>query len=156
MGWRSHLLRRAGARSAVTARAGGNDKLAADARHIGLSAAAAPSGAGGQAGRYSGSSDRGPADLRRRCRRRVSTRIRRMRRAAQRTRPAVDRRDRIAASLLERRAGQPRGTVLWPLHRRADAATATPARRTTDLVWRAVRSGAHTDRAGGRRAALLT
>ena len=61
----------------------------------------------------------------------------------------------LLRQLLERRAGQPRGTVLWPVRRRADAATATPARRTTDLVRRAFRWRAATHRAAGRRLALL-
>ena len=155
MGWRPYLLRRAGARSAAAARAGGDGKPAADTRDIGVSAAAASSGAGRQAGRHSGSSDRGPPDLRRRCRWRVSARIRSVRRAAQRTRRAAERRHHAAASLLERRAGQPRGTVLWPVHRRADAAAAAPARRTADLVRRAFRWRAATHRAAGRRLALL-
>ena len=123
--------------------------------HLGLSAAAAPSRAGGEAGRHPGSPHRGPPDLRRRRRRRVPARIRGVRHAARRTRRAAQRSHPAAAPVLERRTGQPHRPLLWPVHRRPDAAAGAPARRPADLVRRPLRWRAAPHRAAGRWLALL-
>ena len=155
VGRRPHFLRGARARSAAAAGAGRCGQPAADAGYIGVSAAAAPSGAGGEAGGHIGSPYRGAPDLRRRRRRRVPARRRGMRRAARRTRRAAERRHRTAAKFLERRTGQPRRPILRPVQRRSDAAAGAAERRAADLVRRPFGRRAAAHRTPGRWLAVL-
>ena len=173
---RSHLLPGRHPRSAAAAGAGGRGQPAPDARHVGLPLAAAPSGAGRQAGGDARPPERRPLHLRGRRGRRVRQGVRGLRRADQRARAPPHRSDRHSAQAVDAasrratrgattapstmcRCSRRRGSPAARRSGAADARTARCARagRLADgwiayaITPEMFKTGLEQDRAGGKR-----
>ncbi len=135
VGRRSRRLHDRDLRPAAAARAGRRAEPAPGVRHGRLPVAVAPSDPRRQAGLHARPFDGRALHLRRRRGWRVSQGVRGLRRAAQRTRRAAERKPHDHAQAVERRAGLPCRQVLQ-FRGREDAAAATASRRAADLVRR--------------------